>query len=709
MYDICNYQHLADAKNARCIAYCSKFQRLYVGTRDGKLIALDRSSLQVINSTEINEPISCISILEESFKVMVGTSKGSLLTISPSAQIIQTIKEHSANICSIYQSYQDNQNITITSSWDSTAIFYKNHEIKYVLKGHSNAVWCSLYYPEDDLIITGSADRSIIIWKSGVLYKTLNEHSDAVRSLVIVDNDTFVSTSNDSFIIKWKKSGEMVRKVKAHSHFIYNLSFSSGNIVSCGEDGTIKILQSSDLSIKQSIPIHHQTCWQAIFVDSSSTIYALTSDSTILEFSNNPDNKSKLIYDEYNELLKQSEKMSDGINISEEELNNLPDISVLDKPGEIDGENKLVKDSYGTIKVYTWSANHREWVNCGKLKIPDSMSGTNQLGRSNVLDSKTYDYVFDVDLEGRQSLKLPYNNGDNPYESAQSFIDKNDLPITYLEQIVQFIEANTNYRNIEKQSKFFPCENFIAYRDNNLEKIVKKINSVAIEGCKDIDFAKASVSEENFIRVISVIESCSNDKKFPFIDWLRLKIDASSISSIDPIEILAEMCKGMLLSKDRNSVVDNINISLFLKCLANCINSNSKNLNNLLLLELFQTLINSGCLHNRSMLPLSSCILNLIIYLTQYDKEKIVTIFEPLADTIIRIIEVAMQCTHFDESVYTRLLIAYGSLIKSTSESYLVSLNSKVLNAYQSFISSTERKDCEKLKEIIEDFQNIIK
>ena len=56
---------------------------------------------------------------------------------------------------------------------------------------------------------------------------------------------------------------------------------------------------------------------------------------------------------------------------------------------------------------------------------------------------REYDYVFDVDIEdGKPALKLPYNLSQNPYEAATKFIQDNELPIAYLDQVANFITTN---------------------------------------------------------------------------------------------------------------------------------------------------------------------------------------------------------------------------------------------------------------------------
>jgi phospholipase A-2-activating protein len=65
---------------------------------------------------------------------------------------------------------------------------------------------------------------------------------------------------------------------------------------------------------------------------------------------------------------------------------------------------------------------------------------------------KEYDYVFDVDIEdGKPALKLPYNLSQNPYEAATKFINDNELPITYLDQVSNFITTNTQGATIGSQ------------------------------------------------------------------------------------------------------------------------------------------------------------------------------------------------------------------------------------------------------------------
>lgn len=64
--------------------------------------------------------------------------------------------------------------------------------------------------------------------------------------------------------------------------------------------------------------------------------------------------------------------------------------------------------------------------------------------RKQLYMGQEYDYVFDVDFkDGAQPLKLPYNASQNPYEAAQKFLLANELPLEYMDQVINFIDKST--------------------------------------------------------------------------------------------------------------------------------------------------------------------------------------------------------------------------------------------------------------------------
>lgn len=80
-----------------------------------------------------------------------------------------------------------------------------------------------------------------------------------------------------------------------------------------------------------------------------------------------------------------------------------------------------------------------QWSNVGT--VVDTVGSS---GKKVEYQGNDYDFVFDVDIEdGKPPLKLPYNLSQNPYEAATKFIANNELPVTYLEQVANFITTNT--------------------------------------------------------------------------------------------------------------------------------------------------------------------------------------------------------------------------------------------------------------------------
>jgi len=54
-----------------------------------------------------------------------------------------------------------------------------------------------------------------------------------------------------------------------------------------------------------------------------------------------------------------------------------------------------------------------------------------------------------VDIaEGQPALKLPFNLNQNPFDAARQFLESNELPISYLDEVVNFIKKSTGATNI---------------------------------------------------------------------------------------------------------------------------------------------------------------------------------------------------------------------------------------------------------------------
>lgn len=64
-----------------------------------------------------------------------------------------------------------------------------------------------------------------------------------------------------------------------------------------------------------------------------------------------------------------------------------------------------------------------------------------------------YDYVFDIDIEeGKPPLKLPYNLTESPWDAARKFLESNDLPLSYYEQVANWLSDNTKGSRLGQNS-----------------------------------------------------------------------------------------------------------------------------------------------------------------------------------------------------------------------------------------------------------------
>jgi phospholipase A-2-activating protein len=101
-----------------------------------------------------------------------------------------------------------------------------------------------------------------------------------------------------------------------------------------------------------------------------------------------------------------------------------------------------------TVEAHMWSASARSWTNVGQ--VVDAVGP----GQKRLYEGKEYDFVFDVDIqEGSPALKLPYNVSENPFEAARKFLENNELPISYLDTVGNFIVQNSQGVSLGQQAE----------------------------------------------------------------------------------------------------------------------------------------------------------------------------------------------------------------------------------------------------------------
>ena len=465
---------------------------------------------------------------------------------------------HTSNVCSLHVG---SIGIIISGSWDKTARVWRNWQCQYELKGHDQAVWAVLAMPNDEYF-TGSADKTIRKWKGSKEIATFKKHTDAVRGLCEIPGVGIASCGNDGAVIMWSLHGDALREFYGHSSFVYSISrLPSGELVSGGEDRAARIW-AEDGSCTQVITHPAISVW-CVATTANGDVVTGSSDGKVRIFSREParvaDAQTLADYD--------SSLSSTSINksqLGDIQKDKLPGLEALSKKGTKEGQVIMVRNR-DSVEAHQWDASGQSWT-----KIGDVMDAVGS-GRKQLHNGVEYDYVFDVDVEdGKPSLKLPYNASQNPYEAATRFIQANDLPASYLEQVASFIVTNTKGVEIGQVSapdpysssryipgstpsapptsaaapsapaKTLPQKQSLSFKqagDFGLiqQKVVvfnKEVDQPLSQSdlenikalCSDIVASPPTVEEHGIVVLLSTIMRWPCAKVFPLIDILRLVV-----------------------------------------------------------------------------------------------------------------------------------------------------------------------------------------
>lgn len=343
----------------------------------------------------------------------------------------------------------------VSGGWDGKGILWRvgKWESEVVFQGHEGSVWAVLAY-DSQTVITGCADKTIRIFNtSGKLLKSIRT-AEVIRALCKVPKSypsgaDLASASNDGIIRLWTIEGRMVGELFGHENFIYSLSsLPTGELVSSSEDRTVRIWKGTQCI--QTIVHPAISVWSVAVCSENGDIVTGASDRVARIFSRSPERfGSTETIIQFDESVKASSIPQQQIGqINKEKLPG-PDF-LEQKSGTKDGQIQMILEGDGSVTAHMWSVSSQTWSNVGAVVDAVGSSGkkVDYLGNE-------YDYVFDVDIqEGAPALKLPYNLSQNPYEAATKFIHENELPITYLDQVANFITQNTQGATIGQSQQY---------------------------------------------------------------------------------------------------------------------------------------------------------------------------------------------------------------------------------------------------------------
>ncbi|CAL5329142.1 unnamed protein product [Camellia sinensis] len=356
----------------------------------------------------------------------------------------QTLKAHQLQVTGIALDGSD----IVSASMDCTLRRWRKGQPIESWEAHKAAIQAVIKLVSGELV-TGSSDTTLKLWKGRTCVHTFVGHTDTVRSLAVMPDLGILSASHDGSIRLWALTGQVLMEMVGHTSIVYSVdSHVSGLVVSGSEDRFVKIWKVQEMDGVCVQSIEHPGCvWDVKFLENGDIVTAC-SDGVVRIWTIHQDkiaNSSELeSFASQLSYYKCSRKRVGGLKLEE-----LPGLEALQVPGTRDGQTKVVREGDNGV-AYSWNMKEQQWD-----KIGEVVDGPDDSMKRPVLDGVEYDYVFDVDIgDGEPTRKLPYNRSDNPYDTADKWLLKENLPLSYRQQIVEFILQNTGQRDFALDSSF---------------------------------------------------------------------------------------------------------------------------------------------------------------------------------------------------------------------------------------------------------------
>ncbi|KAI0238122.1 WD repeat protein Lub1 [Massospora cicadina] len=484
----------------------------------------------------------------------------------------------------------------LSGSWDRTARVWKGWGQQFVLRGHTQAVW-AVKSLSHGLMATGSADRTIRLWDSvtGKGVKVILAHTDCVRGLDELPGKGFVSCGNDGAIKVWGYDGSLLQELFAHTSFVYSVAVLPGTpdcFVSGGEDRSVRIWRGG--ACVQTITLPAISVWSVAALANGDFVCG-TDEGHVRVFTSEPSRKAPPAQIEAFEASVASQAVPSN-QVGDISLDQLPDASALLRPGTREGEVRMVRVG-AAVEAHQWDSGAQRWQKVGE--VVDAVGQ----GRKQLHEGKEYDYVFDINFtDDAPNLKLPYNvtgkpspNGlilENPYAAAMSFLQRHELPVSYLDQVAGFITQNTKGETLgpsaapdpyvdpytgasryiaqepRRANHQLPIREMLTFKLANVEAILAKLtqlnltlredvrlNDVELAALRQLPASKAPASK-GVDALFKALASWPFGARFPALDLLRiltLSVPWYTTRSLEPLMDLAYL-KGAV-TKDEDIVI----------------------------------------------------------------------------------------------------------------------------------------------------------
>ena len=596
--------------------------QLFTGSQNGILSIFDLS----VNTNEClqmtpndgSRPHSMTALLaipeNISFHYAAASRDGNIRLFSKDHILLKTLTGHEKPVTSlswlcIGAKYQ----YLVSGSWDGTAKLWELNTGTCVatLPDHENTVTVmGLKYDSENFgkLVTASAgiaeggmikNHKIRIWDIQAItefnlnctlaHTPTDNHSGPIRGLSHDKNvaHMFASCSNDGTVkLRNVENGECTLTIAADEPgsfqppilldvMSHTASSETGPIVAiAAEDGALLLWSEENGSIQR---IDHPGCvWKVMFLPNGDVCTACQ-DGFVRIFTCNSSRFADPM---------EIKALQESSNVNQRKASSGPSAEEIAKLPKWEMRSIQTGRSEGQIQVFSrdgkaiaaqWNDASRTWIEVGEVMGSNPNAGS--------INGENFDHVLPIEIDipggGVQKLQIGYNNGENPFVTAQQFIDDHMLDQNYLSQIADYIRQRVGDSAVTlggnqtassstqstattptfemspppKQQRIFehlPMKGYLKFDVPDMSKFITKISNKITELVSEKDgkvdlsllptlqntliatsrYHSSAIEVDQLIMMKNYINNLDIDALFPVLDLLRITVlhpDAGSI------------------------------------------------------------------------------------------------------------------------------------------------------------------------------------
>lgn len=454
----------------------------------------------------------------------VGLMNGAIYWMNLQGELIHLFSEQKNITCSI-DCYQD---FMVSGHWAGICAVWslKTNTLVKLLPDHVHGVTVK-FLPSGELI-TGSQNGVLHIWAKNTFekIKSAEAHTNIIRD-IRCDSQYLYTCSNDHSVSVWTHSLVNLSSVKLHTSFVYTVASwyaIDGKITlySAGEDFKIRISQNGKEMGEIGYP---STIWSLIANPINNELIAIGEDGSMRVFTFD---KSELEdIEKHYEFTQASEMaMLKNPEVDEKDLAKFPSIDKLSSTiGKKEGEIKVfIKNGKG--EAYMWQKE--KWVFIGEMVGTNPTMGARVYEGDKYFPKGNYDFIFDIQDDTGVPRLLPFNKTDNVLVSTEKFIAREQLSVSFKEQIMNFVIKNSKLSapvveqktsqndpsSFKKRLTNFPIVDYVYFTVFNKSAALAKIKEInaSFEGKEE--FAQKMLSKLEmaiFEKFLEKIENHNNE------------------------------------------------------------------------------------------------------------------------------------------------------------------------------------------------------